>query len=194
MPNLAEVVTSVDGLRVTTPDRTVTDIALSSGRDASVAVADAALKNGLITPESLADSLSRSAGRPGIKRARHAMSLVDGESESVAETLSRLIFLDFGLPAPETQVEIFNDQGVLVARVDFLWPEFGIIGECDGFGKYFTGRSPAETREKLAREKDRDAELMALGYRVIHWRWADIMHPAQLAARIRRVLFNAAAA
>lgn len=193
VPNLADAVTSVNGLLVTSPERTITDVALTSTRDASVAVADAALNSGLLSPESLAISLEKSAGRHGIARARHAMSLIDAKSESVAETLSRLTFLDFDLPVPETQAEIVNDHGVRVARVDFLWPEYGVIGECDGFGKYFDGVGPTETREKLAKEKDRDSELMALGYRVVHWRWRDIMEPVQLAARIRRVLFPAVA-
>lgn len=192
VPDLAGETMTVNGLRVTSPARTVTDIALTASRDASVMVADAALKKGLVTADELEDSLARAAGRPGIKRARHAMSLVDDKSESVAETLSRLTFLDFGLPTPETQVEIFNEHGAEIARVDFLWPEYGVIGECDGFGKYFDGLSPAETREKLAKEKDRDAELIALGYRVIHWRWRDVLQPARLAARIRRVLFTGA--
>lgn len=193
MPKLSDCVTSVNGLRVTSPEQTVTDIALTSGRDASVTVADAALHSGIITTDALENSLAKSAGRPGIMRARHAMSLVDGESESVAETLSRLTFLDFGIPKPETQIEIFNDRGVLVARADFLWPEHRVIGECDGFGKYFDGLSPAETKSRLAKEKDRDAELMALGYRVLHWRWRDIMEPHLLARRIKRVLFGAVA-
>lgn len=193
VPNLADCVTSVNGLLVTNPERTVTDIALTGGRDASVTVADAALRSGIITADALENSLARSAGRPGIMRARHAMSLVDGKSESVAETLSRLTFLDFGIPMPETQVTIFNSRGVLVARADFLWPEHRVIGECDGFGKYFDGLPPAETKNRLAKEKDRDAELMALGYRVLHWRWRDIMEPHLLAGRIRRVLFAAAA-
>lgn len=192
VPNLADHVTSVDGLLATSPERTVTDIALTASRDASVTVADAALGSGIITPDTLARSLDGAAGRHGIKRARHSMSLVDGKSESVAESLSRLTFRDFGLPEPEAQVEIVNSRGVRVARVDFLWPEFGVIGECDGFGKYFDGLSPAETRERLGKEKDRDADLMALGYRVLHWRWRDIMEPARLAERVKRVLFSAA--
>jgi very-short-patch-repair endonuclease len=193
VPDLADEVTTVDGLRVTTPARTVTDIAMSTSRDAAVTAADAALHGEIVTKDDLEDSLGRSAGRRGIRRARHSMSLVDGSSESVAETLSRLTFRDFGLPEPETQVEIRNPRGVLVARVDFLWREFGVIGECDGFGKYFDGLTPAETRHRLGAEKDRDAELMALGYRVLHWRWRDIEEPAVLAARIKRVLFHAAA-
>lgn len=145
--------------------------------------ADAALHNEIVTREALDGALDGAAGRRGIRRARHKMSLVDGRSESVAETLSRLIFRDFGLPEPETQVEIRNPRGVLIARVDFLWSEYGVIGECDGFGKYFDGLTPAETRRRLGKEKDRDAELMALGYRVLHWRWRDLEEPHALATR-----------
>lgn len=193
VPDLADDVMTVNGLRVTTPARTVTDIARTAGRDASVTVADAALSGGIITADELERSLDRSAGGRGIRRARHAMSLVDGKSESVAESLSRLTFRDFGLPEPETQVEIVNSRGVRIARVDFLWREYGVIGECDGFGKYFDGLSVSETKHRLGMEKDRDADLMTLGYRVLHWRWRDVEEPPLLAGRIRRVLFARAA-
>lgn len=111
----------------------------------------------------------------------------------MAETLSRLTFLDHGLPTPETQANIFDTHGTRIARVGFLWREFGVIGECDGFGKYFDGADGPELRRRLAREEDRDAELLALGYRVLHWRWADLEQPRLLAERIRRVLYPAAA-
>lgn len=193
VPISPEEVVGVGGLRVTSAERTVVDIALSVGRDASVAVADAALKLELATELSLNLALQQAAGRRGINRARSALAMADGLSESVAETLSRLTFSDFGLPEPEMQVDIFSRHGDRVARVDFLWREFGVIGECDGFGKYFDGVDQPETRRRLAKEKDRDAELMALGYRVIHWRWADIVEPRFLAERVRRVLYPAAA-
>lgn len=188
----ADEIVGIGGLRVTAPGRTVVDIARACGRDASVSVADAAVKGELATSTSLDLALARAAGRAGIKKARRAMSLVDGRSESVAETLSRLSFSDHGLPTPEAQQNIFDTHGNRVARVDFLWREYGVIGECDGFGKYFDGADTAETRRRLAREKDRDAELIALGYRVVHWRWADLEQPWLLGERIRRVLFPAA--
>nr|NLD41358.1 type IV toxin-antitoxin system AbiEi family antitoxin domain-containing protein [Actinomycetales bacterium] len=192
VPDLSDQVMTVNGLKVTSPARTVTDLAMSTTRDASVAVADAALRGAMVTTASLEESLAGAAGRRGVRRARHALSLVDGRSESVAETLSRLTFRDFGLPEPETQVEIVNARGVRVGRVDFLWREYGVIGECDGFGKYFDGLTPAETRRRLAMEKDRDGELIALGYRVFHWRWRDLEEPHVLAARLKRVLSHAA--
>ena len=184
---------SVDGLRVTSPARTLVDVALATRRDAAVTVADAARHHGLVTGPDIDLALGGAAGRMGIKKARTAMSLVDSRSESVAETLSRLTFMDHGLPTPETQVDIFGTHGRRIARVDFLWPEFGVIGECDGFGKYFDGADSAELRRRLAREKDRDAELLALGYRVLHWRWADLEQPRFLAERVRRVLYPVAA-
>lgn len=186
-------VISVDGLRVTKPALTVVDLATSARRDAAVAVADAAVNGGLVSVPALECALEQAVGRMGIKKARAAMVMVDGRSESVAETLSRLSFSDYGLPTPETQANIFDTHGNRIARVDFFWREYGVIGECDGFGKYFDGADSAETRRRLAREKDRDAELMALGYRVVHWRWADLEQPWLLAERIRRVLFPVAA-
>lgn len=186
-------VTCIGGLRVTSAARTVGDLARTVGRDASVAVADAALIRKLVVPASLERVLDQSAGLAGVRKARAAMALVDGRSESVAETRSRLTFIDQGLPTPETQVNIFDTHGSRVARVDFLWREFGVIGECDGFGKYFDGADSAELRRRLGREKDRDAELLALGYRVLHWRWADLEQPRFLAERVRRVLYPVAA-
>ena len=183
----------VDGISLTSAERAVIDVARTYDPVSSVAVAEAALNRGLVTEDSLHDALGRAAGRAGIKRARSAIALSDAASESVAETRSRLYFADFQLPEPETQVDIFDKDGSLIGRVDFLWREFGVIGECDGFGKYFDGADAAETRRRLGAEKDRDALLMALGYRLLHWRWADFDRPWVLAQRIRDVLLAAAA-
>ena len=52
---------------------------------------------------------------------------------------------------------------------------------------------PNEDFDRYPRTLARDAELLALGYRVLHWRWADLEQPRLLAERIRRVLYPAAA-
>lgn len=192
-PLTAEEIVTVDGVSMTSADRTIIDIARACDRVPSVAVADAGMNRGLVTAVSLSDALDRASGRSGVKRARPILGMTDGASESVAETRSRLCFSEYGLPEPETQVDIFDRDGRFVGRVDFLWPEFGIIGECDGFGKYFDGADEMETRRRLGAEKDRDALLTALGYRVIHWRWADFERPWLLVQRIRDVLHAAAA-
>ena len=192
-PLASDEIVAVDGVSVTSADRTIIDIARTCGREPSVAVADAGLNAGIVTEVSLRDALDRASGRSGIRRARSAIGLTDGSSESVAETRSRLCFAEYGLPEPETQVDIFDRDGRFIGRVDFLWREFGVIGECDGLGKYFDGADTMETRRRLGLEKDRDALLTALGYRVLHWRWADFERPWSLAQRVRRVLHAAAA-
>ena len=192
-PLAPEEIVTVEGISVASPARTIIDIARTCDPVPSIVAADAGLKGELVTEASLRDALGRATGRSGIKRARTVMKLTDGTSESVAETRSRLYFSDYGLPEPETQVEIFDDEGRFVARVDFLWPELGVIGECDGLGKYFDGADAAETRRRIAAEKDRDARLTALGYHVIHWRWADLERPWVLIQRLRDVLLAHAA-
>lgn len=183
----------VDGLRVTSPARSVVDIARTTTESAGVVVADAALHRGLVTPDQLDTALADAAGRAGIRRARATIRESDARSESVAESRSRLIFRDHDLPEPERQVDIFDPEGKFVARVDFLWREFGVIGECDGLGKYLDGADEMEVRRRLAHEKDRDAALMALGYRLLHWRWGDLDKPPLLARRVRSVLHPSAA-
>lgn len=87
-----------------------------------------------------------------MRRARIEFGMTDRKSESIAETRSRLYFGEYGLPKPDTQVEIFGDSGRFTGRVDFLWRELGVIGECDGFGKYFDGADEVETRRRLGVE------------------------------------------
>jgi hypothetical protein len=76
----------------------------------------------------------------------------------------------------------FYDAGGLIGYVDFWWPEFGIVGEFDGHGKYlrdeFTrGRTTAEV---VLDEKRRENRLRALGLTVARWEWADAFAPRML--------------
>ncbi len=51
---------------------------------------------------------------------------------------------------------------------DFLWPEHGVIGECDGARKYVDP-------EILLQEKRRQIALERAGYTVIRWMPADVL-------------------
>jgi hypothetical protein len=187
-----EQIVSVGGMRCTRPDRTISDIARSCGFEAAVCVGDAGIFQGVATGEELVAATDRCARWRGVPRARKVLEAIDGRSESVAESRSRLIFARFGLPEPTPQAEIVDAAGFTIARVDFLWPDHGVIGECDGFGKYFDVDA-AEGRRRLAREKDREAALLSLGYRIVRWRWADLERPWELAQRVRQVLYPVAA-
>lgn len=162
----AEVVT-VGGARITSAARTVCDVARECGSDAGVVAADAALRARLVTPAQLGAQVSRCARWPGIASARRAVALADPLSESPLESLSRLRIAAAGLPTPELQVEIGDDLGTFVGRLDFYWPEYGVAGEADGNLKY-------TDRSVLVDERRRQRRLESLGLVVVRWEWADL--------------------
>ncbi|MBE7189534.1 MAG: type IV toxin-antitoxin system AbiEi family antitoxin domain-containing protein, partial [Jatrophihabitans endophyticus] len=130
-----------DGMLVTSPARTVLDLARHHPTLTAVVALDHVLHNGLATADELRDVLDFCRSWPGAARARKAVALCDSRSESPLESLSRLVFPRLGLPAPEPQVLIFDAHGVFVARSDFYWDHVGVVGEADGESKYDDGRA-----------------------------------------------------
>lgn len=179
-------ITIVNGIRVTTPARTVIDIARSESFEQSVAVADAFLRQGLTTTDELRAHLLRARYRPGCRKAAQVVGFADGRSESVGESRSRIAIRRAGLPPAELQARVFTDDGICVGRVDFLFAEFGVIGEFDGKVKYQSELRGARMPEQVViAEKIREDKLRALGWMVVRWTWSDLDYPDQLIRRIR---------
>lgn len=168
---LPERTALIDGIRVTELPRTLIDVARTSPLSVSVAMLDRALAGD--SPVSRADLYQEidDAGRRGIVRARQAVALADPLSGSPGESVSRVGMFLLGLPAPELQHEFVDARGRMI--VDFWWPEFGLIGEFDGAGKYLRDewREGRSTEEVLLAEKQREDRLRALGPRVTRWGW-----------------------
>lgn len=178
-------ITVVNGIRVTTPPRTVIDIARTEPFEQAVVIGDSALHQGLTTAKELREHLRRARRRPGCKAAAKVVDFLDGRSESVGESRSRVAFYHGGLPAPELQANVFADDGDLVARVDFLFEKLGVIGEFDGMVKYQRGlRSGRKPEEVVIAEKVREDQLRALGWIVVQFSWDDLDNPERLIARI----------
>ena len=57
------------------------------------------------------------------------------------------------------------------ARVDHLWPELGVVGECDGKLKY---ESPNDVGEVIWQEKRRHEWLQDLGLEVARWGYTEV--------------------
>jgi hypothetical protein len=170
----------VDGMPTTCATRTVLDLArLWSFRDALV-TADDALRQGLTSRDSLIDLQVRRPSWPRGGRVSRVIGFADGRSESVGESVARVVLAEGGLPPPALQYEV-RDGGELVARVDFCWEEEGLIGEFDGRVKY-------TDRDVLIREKRREDRLRALGWRFLRFGWEDLQRPRTLCARARALL------
>lgn len=173
--------TVIGGAACVQPALAVLGTAMVSGLEAGVIAADAALARDLmITDDDLRDWLGRLAGHPRVRTARLAVGLADARSESVGESRTRLLLaaLDLGTAVP--QVEIRDDAGHLVARVDFLYGRQQTIVEFDGLVKY----SGAEGRQALIAEKRREDRLRDLGYQVVRVTWAELDRPVLLRQRI----------
>jgi hypothetical protein len=173
-----EHVTVRGGIRVTSVARTVVDLARTSSFRSGVVVADSALRVKLTSKDELRSVLTACASWPGIRQARLVIEFSDALSESALESISRVAFRDHGLPAPELQVWVGGDQGV-IGRADFLWRRYGTVGEADGAVKY---AKPGLAISQLRR----DASLREAGFQVVHFTWDEIVRvPGQVAASIR---------
>ncbi|TCC44083.1 hypothetical protein E0H75_34995 [Kribbella capetownensis] len=175
-----------DGVRVTHGARAVVEAIRATSYPVAVSVVDQALRRRVAMAEQLTTALSLFDGRPGNNTATRAVLFADSRSESVGESRLRVMLADLGLPSPTLQPEIRDEQGALVARVDFLLAECGVVIEFDGAIKYRDG-----TPDALIAEKVREDRLRDLGYQVVRVCWPDLARPLDLLARIRRAIGRA---
>jgi predicted transcriptional regulator of viral defense system len=167
------------GLRVTTPARTVLDLARTLSFAEGVVAADSALHQGLTTVAELLYVAEPYRQRRGGYQAHRVMMFADGLAESPLESLARVAFDGGGLPPPQLQARIAAANDEFIGRVDFLWRKYKLIVEVDGETKY--NLDPRRARAELLRDK----ALRRAGYEVIHFNWAEITtHPEQVIAAI----------
>ncbi|MBZ5739306.1 type IV toxin-antitoxin system AbiEi family antitoxin domain-containing protein [Nocardioides mangrovi] len=179
---------------ITSPGRTVLDVASIRGLETGVVVGDDFVHRGLATVEEMRILAERMDCWPNTLALRLVLDLIDGRSESVGETLVRLLCRNMRLPRPELQWEVRDRRGRLLGRVDFAWPQHQLLGEFDGKAKYLRLRRPGETIEQtVLREKKREDDIReASGCRMIRFTWPDIFRPERTADRLL-AMFDAAA-
>lgn len=162
------------------------DLAKEHGTIPAVVTADAALSRGLVSMETLMSAAKPWLRKPRGGRVRALLDLVDGRSESVAESRTRCTLAVGGLTMVP-QVEIRDRAGRFVARVDGLIEGSSVIIEVDGKLKYASGDP-----DVLWKEKTREDRLRALGYVVVRITWSDLENPGRLLAKVRAALALAA--
>jgi hypothetical protein len=183
---------------VTAPARTIADCLRHYDAEVSVPIADAGLHAGLAGMAEVSRMLGRQANWPYSARAAASLPLVDGRREGWLESISVVRLWRLGVEPAEPQVEVFDDSGTFVARVDSLWRSQATVGEADGSAKYSLADWPdlaATDPEDLAdahieaarrvvrREKAREDALRATGLEVVRWGTAEIIRAAPTVAR-----------
>ncbi len=131
----------------------------------------------------LAARLDSGARRRWVTR---VLDFAVANSGSAGESLSRAQMHVLGFPAPLLQAN-FHIGGHFIARTDFFWPKFKLIGEFDGDAKYlrdeYLGGQTA--RQAVLAEKKREDKLRAAGFKVVRWDWATASDSARLGALLR---------
>lgn len=152
--------TGAGGIPVTTPLRTALDVLRWLPPHMGLAIADALAARALVTREELVDRAAGSQRLRGIARARYLADLVEARCESFGESWLRLRIVDAGFPRPSVQIEVLNDSGRCVYRLDLGWEDRLVAVEYDGEAYHST---PSQMNHDLRR---RD-ELERIGWRLL---------------------------
>lgn len=185
----ADDVVVIDGIAVTSPARTVADLARTMPYEQAVVLGDSALRTCRVVPAQIETVLARTGGRTGAAAARRAVWFLDGRSESPGESLSRIRMREVGMSTPELQYDVRHESGVFVARVDFYWEELGVVGEFDGMCKYKVDLDDPERSAEVVRcEKLREDAIRDTGREVFRWTWREIWDFRTVRARFERAV------
>lgn len=172
----------IEGVPVTTPVRTLLDVAAAvPARTLERAYAQAA-RDGRATPEAIEAALVRRGPVPGAGRLRRLASASTPPAFTRSEAEERLLewIGRAGLPPPETNVRVGG------LELDCAWRAFRVAVEVDGFA--FHG-----SRTSFEADRHRDARLASLGYRVVRITWRQLdLEPVATVTRIAQVLAVAA--
>lgn len=196
-----EDVVVVDGIRCTSLDRTVYDLARTVGAEASLTAADVVLgrvAGGAAAgyQKSVADRwreemLSRCAqhaGGRGVRRAIKVLELADGRAESPGESVSRLRWHEAGFREIEVRPEVLLPRGRR-RRCDLAIGEIRSFFEFDGRIKYVDAdmRDGRPVEHVVIEEKLREDEIRAVtGWRVLRAVDEDIASSSSFAAYLAR--------
>lgn len=190
-PLSAVDVVAIDGVEVTSLERTIFDVIRVGSLETAVVAFDAALhhlawRNETNTYEheiarqftdAVRRRVSAHSGARGIRQARFVTDFADGRARLPGESLTRLRAWQVNLPAPVLQHRVdFDDHGY--ALLDVAFPELRRWLEFDGAVKYtdsemLAGRSVDEVMSQQVRRQTRVERVTE--WRCDHVVWSDVV-------------------
>jgi hypothetical protein len=173
-------VTRAAGLPVTALVRTAFDLARRLSRDEAVARLDALMRARPFRPEEALVLAERYPRARGLRRLRVALPLIDPGAASPKETWLRLLLIDAGLPAPQSQIPV-NENWRTVGVLDMGWERYKVAAEYDG-------DHHRTNRRQYARDQWRLRKLEELGWIVIRVIAED--KPEDVVRRVREALIR----
>jgi hypothetical protein len=190
-------VIEVDGLRCTTLERTVSDVARTATFEQAVTVADAALRLRCVDGPGRYDTgraaeflqaateISRQSAH-GQTRARRTFEFADGRAQLPGESISRIRLRELGFRELHLQVHVPGPNGKDY-YVDFGLEEVRSFGEFDGTIKYVDGKlvDGRGSSQVLDEEKQREDWIRGTTQRRYgRWGWPHVASAAKLGQRL----------
>lgn len=130
-----DAITTVDGLRVTTPLQTLLDVAPLVDDLVWEQALEWVLRHGHATVDDIEHAAS---GIRGADRVRRVLALRPPGAPPTGSLLETLMVQRIravpSLPTPQRQVVVRDEHDQFVARVDVAWRELGLFLELDGLG------------------------------------------------------------
>lgn len=152
------------GIPLTSPARTLIDLAKTASRERLERAVNAADRSDLIDPERLRAAV---AERPGLRGAPALRELLDLRTFTLTDSELERRFLPLarraGLPLPETGTMLNG------FKVDFFWREAGLVVETDGLRYH-------RTVAQQQRDRLRDQAHAAAGLTPLRFTHAQVVH------------------
>lgn len=168
-----------DGLRVTTPARTIVDLAPVLARRSLRETVERAQDLHRFRPVEIRAILDRDPGRPGTRPLSDLLALLQPDADKARSHLER-IFLALvrraRLPRPAVN-EVIGGRSR-----DFVWPKERLVVETDGY-RYHSSKGAQR------RDRRRDRELTALGWRPVRFTYEEVaFEPGEVARELAALL------
>jgi putative AbiEi antitoxin of type IV toxin-antitoxin system/transcriptional regulator with AbiEi antitoxin domain of type IV toxin-antitoxin system/uncharacterized protein DUF559 len=165
-----------DGIRVTSPARTVLDISPRLRDKALVrAVNDLRIAR-YLQPQDLQELVDRTPTHQGAPRIRNLIDPKRSPTRSELEDAFQDLTTRFGLPPALINARVAGYE------VDVLFPEEKVIVELDGYEFH-------ATREAFETDRERDATMLEHGHQTVRITWDRMTNRREReAARLNRIL------
>lgn len=151
-------ITEHRGIRVTTPARTLLDLASSLPGRALERALDEAEIRGLYDRRALQAITAAHAGEPGAAALARALGHAAGTTPTKSELEEIFLRLcdDHGIERPEVNADVAG------LEVDFVFADHRLVVEADSWAYH-------RTRRAFERDRERDAILARAGYRTLRF-------------------------
>jgi very-short-patch-repair endonuclease len=183
---VASDLTVIGAIPVTTPTRTLIDLAAVLDETTLEEILDESVRRRLVTPANVLRRIERLPGRGsrgiGDLRSLARDRMRTGTSDSRLETRLRRLLRSARLPSPVPQFQVRDNAGRVIARVDFAYPDKKLVIETDGYA-FHSGR------RRWQADRARHNRLTTAGWTVCYFTDEDLRErPGDVVEQVRRAM------